>query len=465
MKLATVVLAAGQGTRMRSSLPKVLHKIFSKPIIQYVVRALNELAPKKIIVVINRHGQIIKDALKGFDDILYVTQQDQKGTADALKSAISSLDNFDGLILIVNGDTPLIEPKILRDFINLHLTNSEDLSVLSFNANGEHSYGRIIRSDGKVIKIVENLDLGEEQKNIKEVNSGIYLMKPELLKLLDEIRISPLKDEYYLTDIINIAYTKGYKVNAHNIGNEEQFVGINSREDLSKAVSFVKNSVVKKWLKEGVTFLDTDSVYIDPDAEIGIDTIIYPNVYIEGTTKIGSNCVIYPNTRIIDSIIYDNVVIKDSSLIELSEIRENSLIGPFAHIRPQSKIGPSCKIGNFVEVKKSVLGKGVKASHLSYLGDAEIGNNVNIGAGTITCNYDGINKHKTIIEDDVFIGSDTQLVAPVRIGKNSYIGAGSTITKEVPSSALAISRTPQKNLKKLTFRKSIKKNVKGDNAL
>ncbi len=447
MRLAAVALAAGLGTRMKSSLPKILHKIYDKPIIQYVIESLLPLSPEKTVVVVSSGSEAVENSLKDYP-VIFAVQKEQKGTADALKSGVVTLEGFDGLVLVVNGDTPLITSEVLQNFIDLHKSNSDDISILSFIASGSHSYGRIIRSGDKVLKIIEDKDADETQKRINEVNSGIYAFKSHILKLLDDIRINEKKGEYYLTDIVDIAVSNGYKVCAHNIAGESELTGINTREDLYNALNYLRERISKKWLDNGVTILDRNTAFIHPDVQIGADTIIYPNVYLEGKTVIGSNCIIYPNTRIVNSIISHNVIIKDCSVIESSQIMENAVIGPFAHIRPDSVIGQKSKIGNFVEIKKSVLGSGVKASHLSYLGDSEIGSNVNIGAGTITCNYDGKLKHKTIIEDDVFIGSDTQLIAPVKIGKGAYVGAGSTITKEVPPDFLAVSRVKQKNIRK-----------------
>lgn len=461
MRLAAVILAAGLGTRMKSSTPKVLHSILGKPIIQYVFESLAALSPAKSIVVVGSNDVEIRNALKPHP-VIYAVQKDPKGTADALNTAMLELQGFSGALLVVNGDTPLITSSILKELIKLHINNSEDISVLSFTAGSSHSYGRILKENGSVKAIIEDRDANEEQKRITEANSGIYAFSSHITTLLNEIKINEPKGEFYLTDIVEIAVKKGYSVGAHNIASEEQLMGINTREDLHKAIHYLRKSIAEKWLGKGVSILDTNTVFIHPDVEIGIDTIIYPNVYLEGETIIGANCTIYPNTRIVDSIIADGVIIKDSTVIESSEIKENSVVGPFTHIRPASVIGPSSKIGNFVEIKKSVLGFGVKASHLSYLGDSEIGSNVNIGAGTITCNYDGKIKHKTIIQDDVFIGSDTQLVAPVKVGKGSYIGAGSTITKDVPPLSLAVSRVPQKNIKKRTFTKLSKKSSSDD---
>ncbi len=443
--IAVVVLAAGSGTRMKSSVPKILHNIFGKPIIQHVLDSVKGLHSDTNIVVLSLQTKEVEEILKDYP-VKFVYQERPLGTADALKVSRKYLKEFKGTVIVLNGDTPLVETETLKNLVRLHKENREDISFISFIVNGEHSYGRVVRHGKSVMGIIEDKDATEGQKAIKEVNSGIYAIRSELLKLLDKIKINEKKGEYYLTDIVKIAVDKGYTVSAHILSNEKELTGINTRLDLHNAGLYLRDRVVDKWMEKGVTFIDKSSVFIHPDVEIGVDTIIYPNVFIEGKSVIGRNCVIYPNARIIDSKIADNVVIKDSTVIESSIVEEGAIIGPFAHIRPESLIGQRAKIGNFVEIKKSRIGMGTKASHLSYLGDAEVGENVNIGAGTITCNYDGKKKHKTVIEDNVFIGSDTQLVAPVRIGKGAYIGAGSTITKEVPAESLGISRTPQKNI-------------------
>lgn len=454
--LATVFLAAGLGTRMKSSIPKVLHRIYDKPIIHYVVDSVRQLKPENNIAVIGHGSDEIRNALanhhKGHP-VTFAVQKEPKGTGDAMKAAVKKLRGFSGTVLVLSGDTPLISTSTLQKFLKLHKQNKEDISIISFIAEGSHSYGRIIREGDKVKAIIEDRDASEEQKKIKEVNSGIYAMESNALKLLKEIKINKAKGEYYLTDIVDIAVKKGYKVGAHILGNETELTGINTREDLLKACHYLKERVLSGWMKNGVSFMDTTSIFIHPDAKIGMDTVIYPNVHIEGKTIIGKGCTIYPNTRIANSVIGNNVVIKDSTVIESSTINNNATIGPFAHIRPGSIIGPSSKIGNFVEIKKSVIGEGTKASHLSYLGDADIGKNVNIGAGTITCNYDGKKKHRTVIEDNVFVGSDTQLVAPVKVGKGAYVGAGSTITKNVPPLSLAVSRADQRHIEKWAIKR------------
>lgn len=445
MKLATVILAAGLGKRMKSDIPKVLHNVLGKPMIQYVVDSVKRLGAKNNIVVIGPHTEGIKNTLAGYP-VRFVMQERPLGTGDALKRAAEFLKGFEGTVLVLNGDTPLIEASMLRRFLKMHDRKKEDISLISFMAEGEHSYGRIIREDGEVISIIEDKDATAEQKKIREVNSGIYAIESKVLNLLGEIRINKRKGEYYLTDIVGIAVKGGYKVGAYILGSEAELTGINTRKELCNACLYMRDRIVDRLMDKGVYIMDKNSVFIHPDVKIGRDTIIYPNVFIEGKTMIGKGCIIFPNTRLIDSRLGNGVTIKDSTVIESSVIKDNSTIGPFAHLRPDSVIESSCKIGNFVEIKKSSIGKGTKASHLSYLGDAEIGSNVNIGAGTITCNYDGKEKHKTIIEDGVFIGSDTQLVAPVRIGKGAYIGAGSTITEDVPCKSLALSRVRQRNI-------------------
>ncbi|MDI6800498.1 MAG: bifunctional UDP-N-acetylglucosamine diphosphorylase/glucosamine-1-phosphate N-acetyltransferase GlmU [Thermodesulfovibrionales bacterium] len=445
MKVATVILAAGLGTRMKSSTPKVLHKICGKPVIQYVADAVLKLKSAHNIIVISPNAEDIEDALKKYN-VTFSRQNEPKGTGDALKSAVRKLKGFDGTLLVLNGDTPLISPATLQNFLKLHRQNKNDLSLISFAMEGSHSYGRIIREGGRLKAIVEDKDADEEQKKIREVNSGIYAINSDLTGLLKEIIINNKKGEYYLTDIISIASKRGHKVGAYMLGNETELAGINSREELHKAGIYMRDRIVSKCMDNGVSFIDSSSVFISPDAKIGSDTIIYPNVHIEGRTVIGKNCIVYPNTRIISSKIGNNVVIKDSTVIEDSSVKDSAVIGPFAHIRPGSLIKASAKIGNFVEIKRSVIGECTKASHLTYIGDAEIGSNVNIGAGTITCNYDGNKKNKTTIENDVFIGSDSQIIAPVKIGRGAYIGAGSTITRDVPSMSLAVSRTEQKNI-------------------
>lgn len=457
MKLAGVILAAGLGKRMNSFTPKVLHEIYGTPMLQHVLLRIHELKPQKVIVVVGKHFKEIKDAVRHADSISFVHQRDAKGTGDALLKAKQALKGFQGTVLVINGDTPLIRRETLKKFLNLHKQKRNAISVLSFMAQNPSSYGRVIRDESdKAASIIEGRDATVIQKGIKEVNSGIYAIESEALPILKEIRLNESKGEYYLTDVVGIAKDKGKKVDAFCIGSEDELIGVNNQGELERVRQIMRERIIHGWLNKGVNFMDTGSVFIAPNVKIGKGTRIYPNVCLEGNTRLGKGCTIYPNVRVQDSIIADEVIIKDSTLIEGSVVKRKASVGPFARIRPGSHIGEEAKIGNFVEVKKSFIGSGTKASHLSYLGDAKIGNNVNIGAGTITCNYDGYKKYITVIEDNVFVGSDSQLIAPVKIGRGAFIGAGSTITKDVPSMALAISRVKQMNIKDWVTKKQLK---------
>lgn len=456
MKLSCVILAAGSGTRMKSSLPKVLHKVCGIPMIQSVVMTASRLNPERIVVVAGKHIDLIKDAVSD-EKTSFALQAEPKGTGHALICARKELGDFKGTLLVLNGDTPLLSHQTIRKFLSLHRKKKNAVSVLSFVADNPAEYGRIIRDHRRaVVSITENKDADTEQKKINEVNSGVYAIEHGALPLLDEIRVNKKKKEYFLTDIMALGFRKGYRVEAYCIGEETEFMGINTRKELARASDVMRKNIIAGLTDKGVFFMDPDSVFIHPGARIGQDTTIYPNVHIEGNTTIGKGSVVYPNVRILNSRIGNRATIKDATLIEHSLIKDNASVGPFAHLRPGSEVGTGAKVGNFVELKKAVIGKGSKASHLSYIGDAKIGKGVNIGAGTITCNYDGISKHLTVISDGVFIGSDTQLVAPVKVGKGAYIGAGSTITKDVPPGSLSLSRTPQRNIMKWASRRQKK---------
>jgi bifunctional UDP-N-acetylglucosamine pyrophosphorylase/glucosamine-1-phosphate N-acetyltransferase len=464
VKIAGVVLAAGLGKRMKCSLPKVLHTIHGTTMLQYVLNTLYEIKPQKIIVVIGKHFKEVKDSLKQSADsyqylkkVYFAHQKEAKGTGDALLKAETIIRGFKGTILVVNGDTPLLSSGTLKRFLALHKRNKDIISFLSFLSQNPETYGRVIRDrKNHVISIVEEKDATTFQKKIKEVNSGVYAIKSEALHLLKEIKINKVKGEYYLTDLISISRNKGIKVTAYRIGSEDECMGINTQEEFERVKRLIKDKMIKKWADKSVNFIDSASVFISSLVKIGKGTTIYPNVYLEGHTMIGKQCTIFPNVRIQDSVIENSAVIKDSTLIEGSIVRKGATVGPLAHIRPGSEIGSRAKIGNFVEVKKSFIGSGTKASHLSYLGDAKIGKDVNIGAGTITCNYDGYTKNVTTIKDNVFIGSDSQLIAPVTIGKGAYVGAGSTITKDVPQNALALSRMEQSLIKDWVIKRRVK---------
>jgi len=447
MRTACIILAAGQGKRMRSSLPKVLHKVCGMPMLQSVIDAAKKLDPEHLVVVAGRHIDMFKGEISD-PDIRFMLQKEPRGTGDALRSAVPALKGFRGEVVVLNGDTPLINPATIRRFLRMHRKGKADVSVLSFAAADPTGYGRIVRGEAeRFVAIVEEKDADMRQKAVREVNSGVYALNMRALSLLDRISLNRRKGEYYLTDIVSLAMKRGLLAHAFLIGQEDEFMGVNTREELLRASEMLRQTVVRGLIARGVDIMDPASVFVHPHASVGKGTVIYPNVFIEGNTSVGRGVIIFPHVRISRSVVGDRAVIKDSTVIESSRIMSGANVGPFAHVRPGSEIGSGAKIGNFVELKKALIGKGAKASHLSYLGDTKIGSGVNIGAGTITCNYDGTNKHCTVIEDGVFIGSDTQLVAPVRVGKGAYVGAGSTITKDVPPGSLAVSRVEQRIIK------------------
>ncbi|GAB4535457.1 MAG: bifunctional UDP-N-acetylglucosamine diphosphorylase/glucosamine-1-phosphate N-acetyltransferase GlmU [Thermodesulfovibrionia bacterium] len=444
--LSVVILAAGLGKRMSSSIPKVLHSILGRPMLHYVVEAVKGLRADNIIVVVGNGATAVRDSLLG-NDIDFVLQDRPLGTAHALMSARGSL-SLKSPILVLNGDCPLITTKTLKRFLALHKRDRNTLSIASFINDSISGYGRIIREEpGSIARIIEDKHAtSEERRRFKELNGGIYLMEPDAFDYLRYIRRNESSGEYYLTDIVGVLSGRNLKVNAYPFPFEE-VMGVNTRDDLYRVSETLNGRIVSGLMKRGVTFINPSTSIVHPSVRIGKDTVVYPNTYLEGRTSIGKGCIIYPGVRICNSVIGDNVTIKDNTLIEESRVLENATIGPFAHIRPKSAIGRGVKIGNFVEIKKSHIDDGSKAQHLSYIGDSTVGKDVNIGAGTITCNYDGVKKYETIIEDGVFIGSDSQLIAPVRIGKGAYVAAGATVTRDVPPFALAISRVDQKNLK------------------
>lgn len=454
MNLSVVILAAGRGKRMNSRIPKVLHEVLGRPMLQYVIDAVKPLKPQRIIVVIGNGADAVIKRFANEDHLSFVIQKKLLGTGDALATAGKEFKK--GAVLVLNGDCPLITTKTLNMLIEKHKQEKNIVSFLSFADDSMPGYGRILRNEkGKVRGIVEDKHAtSEEKKKFKELNSGVYILEAEALGYLDGIKKNRASGEYYLTDIIGIISNKGKKLNAY-ICPAEDIRGVNNRVELYEISDIIRRRTITKLMDKGVTFIDPNTSFVHPSISVGKDTVIYPNTYLEGDTKIGDNCIIFPGSRIYKSILGSGVIIKDNTIVEESKIGNGSAIGPFAHLRPHSMIGRNVKIGNFVETKKSSIGNGTKASHLSYLGDAVIGKDVNIGAGTITCNYDGKNKFQTTIESGVFIGSDSQLVAPVKVGKDAYVAAGATVTKDVPAGSLAISRVKQQNLKNWAKRKRI----------
>lgn len=457
MRVCAVILAAGRGKRMNSLRPKVLHEILGRPMIHYPIDAVKGLKPQKIVIVVNSGAEEVK-RLIGDESLCLVFQKELLGTGNALLEARGVLKDINqGTIIVLNGDSPLITTDTLRYLLKNHRRHKNALSFLSFFDDSLSGYGRVLRdAEGRANGIVEDRDVTAGEKiGIKELNAGVYAMEPEILNYLNRLKVHKSSGEYYLTDIVGMLYKMGRRVEAYQCPSEEAR-GVNTRAELCQVMEVLRRRVISRCLKKGVTFIDPETSIVHPSVSIGRDTLIYPNTYLEGRTSIGRGCVIYPGVRISDSILGDGVTVKDNTLIESSKIGAGSTIGPFAHLRPQSNVGRNVKIGNFVEVKKSTIGNGTKAQHLSYLGDAQIGRDVNIGAGTITCNYDGIRKYITIIESGAFVGSDSQLIAPVKIGKGAYVAAGATVTKDVPPWALAVSRVKQKNIKDWAIKKQLR---------
>lgn len=447
--IITIILAGGKGTRMNSDLVKVLHPLLGVPMLSYPIDlSLNGIQAEKTIVVVGHQAEKIKETFKNLP-IHFVLQKDQLGTGHAVLQAVPYFQDYQGIVLVLCGDVPLVKAKTIRSFVDVFIENESTLSVLTAVVEDPTGYGRIIRSqEGWLERIVEEKDALEEERLVREINTGIFCVKaPYLIEGLKEIRSENAQGEYYLTDLVQIFREKGLRCSAHMVEDPVELMGINTRVDLAIAHEVLRQERLRELMLSGVTLLDPKTTYVDRTVEIGKDSILYPNCIIQGRTTIGQRCIIESNSKITDSIIGDEVTIRPNSVITESRIEAGATIGPFAHLRPLSVIKSGAKIGNFVEVKKSVIGKDSKANHLAYIGDATVGEKVNIGAGTITCNFDGKEKHQTIIEDGVFVGSNVELVAPVKVGKNATIGAGTTVTKDVPEGSLAITRVKQKNIR------------------
>ena len=439
--LNVLVMAAGLGTRMKSKRAKVLHELGGRPLIAHVVRAAQSLEPRKIIVVVGHQAEEVEKAtLAEVGELAaFALQAQQRGTGDAVESARSLLENSDSLLLLLSGDVPLIRPETLRKLIEHHRVTGAACTILGVRLENPTGYGRIVRDEqGQFQRIVEQKDATEEERKVREINSGIYCFETkDLFDALKRVEPKNQQGEYYLTDVAEIILATGRKVEVVTQTDARELSGINTRAELAEFENLIRRNAIRRLMIEGgVTFIDPSHAYISPEAEIGRDTIIHPDVTIEGNTVIGESCVIRSGARITNSRLGDEVVVKDHSIIVDSEIASNCSVGPFAHLRMNATLEEKATVGNFVEVKKSRLKRGVKAMHLTYLGDATIGERTNIGAGTVTCNYDGVRKHETVIEDDVKIGSDTMLVAPVRVGARSTTGAGSVVTKDVPPDSL-----------------------------
>jgi len=446
-EIHVVVLAAGQGTRMKSRLPKVLHSLVGRPLIEHVLQAADAISPSTVTLVIGHGAESVRAATGTRPKIGFVVQEPQLGTAHALQQAEARLAGKQGTVVLLSGDVPLLKGSTLRRLVEAHQAANAAATVVTAVVERPYGYGRIVRTRGRIARIVEERDASPDVRQIREINGGIYAF--DLAPLFDALRgiaAQNAQGEYYLTDLVAIYRRRKLPVETLVVDNPQEIRGINSRTELAEVSRIVRQTKNEELMAAGVTIVDPATTYIDPDVEIGPDTVIHPGVAIEGHSRIGAACEIHSHVRIVGSEIADKSVILNFCLIIGSRIAEGASVGPFAHLRPESVVGERAKIGNFVELKKTTMGAGSKANHLAYLGDATIGERVNVGAGTITCNYDGTKKYPTIIEDGAFIGSDSQLIAPVRVGKGAYVAAGSSITEDVPDGALGIARGRQSNV-------------------
>jgi len=442
--LRILILAAGKGTRMKSKKAKVLHAVGGSSLVSHVVRAATPVVGNGLLVVVGHQSEQVKALLPGLE---FVEQKEQLGTGHALMCAREALAGFSGDLLVLPGDVPLISTETIQAFLDFHRNGKFQASVLTADVGDPHGYGRIVRRNNNEIGgIVEHRDASPEVLKIHEINSSIYVFHtPALFDALTRVRNENAQKEYYLTDVIGILSSEGKKVGAWKVPHADEILGINTRQELAATDHLMRRRKCDVLMTSGVTIIDPASTFIDAEVQIGADTVIYPSVQIYGPSIIGEDVTIQSFCRISNARIEARSTLLEGSIVVDSSIGSDVSVGPFAHFRMGTRLEDTVKVGNFVEIKKSTLGRGTKSMHLAYMGDATIGKNVNIGAGVITVNYDGINKNPTTIDDDAFIGSDSQLIAPVHVGKGGFVAAGSTITEDVPSESLAIGRGRQVN--------------------
>ena len=443
-----VVLAAGKGTRMKSGLPKVLHGIAGLTIIERVLRTASTVQPQTVTVVVGHGAGALRASLATMTSLPleFVVQDQQLGTGHALLQTRPVLEGKSGTVVLLSGDVPLLSGATLQALLQTHSEAGAAATVITAKLSRPFGYGRIVRTGGRMTKIVEERDASDAQRKITEINSGIYAFALEpLFKALDGLGTANNQGEYYLPDLVSVYRKQRKPVATYTVSRSDEVRGINSRTELAEVSSMVRQQKNEELMAAGVTLIDPATTYIDADVVVGPDTVIHPCVFLEGSTKIGSACEIHAGTRIVNSTVGDRVCVRNHTVVADSTIAAGATLGPFAHVRPGSQVGEDAHIGNFVELKKTAIGKGAKANHLAYLGDATIGAATNVGAGTITCNYDGEKKHQTIIGKGVFVGSNSTLVAPVTLADGSYIAAGSAVTTDVPAGALAIGRARQEN--------------------
>lgn len=440
----SVILAAGMGTRMKSKMPKVLHKVCGKPLSKWVIDASKAAGADKVCAVVGHKAETVKEVLG--DVCEFALQAEQKGTGHAVMQAIDVIKNSKGEVVILNGDTPLITAETINKAIEYHKNNGNQATVITAILDDATGYGRIVRdNDGSVLKIVEQKDASEEEKKINEVNSGMYVFDAQsLVYALDKITPNNAQGEYYLTDTLEILLSAGKKIGGYAISDNDEIRGINDRVQLNEAEKIMQKRINEYHMRNGVTMRNPESVYIEDGVEIGNDTEICQNVTIKSGTKIGSDCVIGSGSMLDRAVIHDGVDVLSSVILE-SEVDEGTHVGPFAYIRPNCHVGKEVKVGDFVELKNSNIDDGTKISHLTYIGDSDVGKRVNFGCGTVTCNYDGKKKYRTTIGDDCFVGCNTNFVSPINVGDGVYIAAGSTITEDIPENSLSIARVRQVN--------------------
>lgn len=440
----SVILAAGMGTRMKSKMPKVLHKVCGKPLSKWVIDASEAAGADKVCAVVGHKAETVKEVLG--DVCEFALQAEQKGTGHAVMQAIDVIKNSKGEVVILNGDTPLITAETINKAIEYHKNNGNQATVITAILDDATGYGRIVRdNDGSVLKIVEQKDASKEEKKINEVNSGMYIFDAQsLVYALDKITPNNAQGEYYLTDTLEILLSAGKKIGGYAISDNDEIRGINDRVQLNEAEKIMQKRINEYHMRNGVTMRNPESVYIEDGVEIGNDTEICQNVTIKSGTKIGSDCVIGSGSMLDRAVIHDGVDVLSSVILE-SEVDEGTHVGPFAYIRPNCHVGKEVKVGDFVELKNSNIDDGTKISHLTYIGDSDVGKRVNFGCGTVTCNYDGKKKYRTTIGDDCFVGCNTNFVSPINVGDGVYIAAGSTITEDIPENSLSIARARQVN--------------------
>lgn len=449
-----VVLAAGQGTRMKSRLPKVLHRVPGSTLVERVLDTAAALQPASITLVVGHGADKVQSHLATRPGLRFVVQEPQLGTAHALQQAESVLAEETGTVVLLSGDVPLLSAETLRRLVDTHRGAAAAATVVTAAVERPYGYGRIVRTRGRIARIVEERDASPAERQIKEINSGIYAFDlGPLFQALRGIASQNAQGEYYLPDLVAIYRRRKLPVETLLVDNPHEIRGINSRTELADVGRIVRQTKNEELMAAGVTLIDPATTYIDPGVEIGPDTVIHPGVILEGQTKVGSACEIHAHVRIVDSTLGDRVIVNNFCLITGAHVADEASLGPFAHLRLDAVVGERARVGNFVELKKTTLGPGSKANHLTYLGDTTIGPNVNVGAGTITCNYDGKRKHQTIIEEGAFIGSGTQLIAPITVGQGAYVGTGTTVRENVPAGALAVSAGKQRNIEGWVERK------------